>query len=129
MDEKQTFGKYFSAYVEDRIQYSNTLLLLLLLLLLLKNDLTIIYLQNHYSRRQWFSNSRRSNSSYLFPFFNLFTFLIYNGESLSTKDVLETPESINPSYLKKFVIIYTETRAACNNWSAMSIKYQACWHI
>ena len=49
MDEKQTFGKYFSAYVEDRIQYSNTLLLLLLLLLLLKNDLTIIYLQNHYS--------------------------------------------------------------------------------
>ena len=37
MDEKKTFGKYFSVYVEDRIQYSNTLLLLLLLLLLLIN--------------------------------------------------------------------------------------------
>ena len=109
----------------------------------LKNDLTIIYLQNHYStlskkgkkkkkrhyyRRQWFSNSRRSNSSYLF-FLLLLFFLSYNGEGISTLDVLEILESINPSYLNKFVIINIENIGACNNWYAMIIKYQVCWHI
>ena len=36
-------------------------------------------------------------------------------EGISTQDVLEAPEGINTSYLNEFVIIYTETRAACNN--------------
>ena len=49
--------------------------------------------------------------------------------SISTLDVLETPEGINASYLNEFVIINIETIGSCNDWSAMSIKYQVCWHI
>ena len=48
---------------------------------------------------------------------------------ISTLDVLETPEGINTSYLNEFVIINIETIGSCNDWSAMSIKYQVCWHI